>query len=191
VLVLFCYTKRVPPAWDAAKEYAPDAEFIDTSDSIYAYPEAVAFHWNSGEDLVVIEDDKVITSGVLPSFASCDEPWCVYRYMTYPEPYTRWIDIGLGCTKFSAEAQSWFGPEDFLVPDHPDWGRCHDCDGKGCWRFLDSRIDVNFWKRDVRSHIHGDVEHPHPYPDDWGETTGKYMDGGPVVVAGVIRPVRR
>jgi hypothetical protein len=188
--VLYCYARYVPRAVEAVRMYAPDAEFIDTSGTIYDYNEAIASRWDSGGDLVVIEDDKVITADVLPSFAACTEPWCVFRYPTYPEPYTRMIDIGLGCTRYSAEVQTWFGPERFLVPDDPAWGLCPNCGGKGCWRYLDSRIDRNLWDRGLRSHVHGDVEHLHDYPEDWGETTGKYMDGGPVYVSGAIHRVR-
>jgi len=189
--VLFCYAKEVPEAVAAVKAYAPNAIFCDTSTDIYAYNRAIANHWNTGEDLIVIEDDKVITADVLPSFAACPGDWCVFAYNTYPEPYTRVIDIGLGCTKFSAKAQTWFGPDKFLVPDDPDWGECPDCEGAGCWRYLDSRIDRNFWDRQIRSHVHGAVNHLHVYAEDWGETFGKYMYGGPVVVAGEIRPVKK
>lgn len=190
--VIFCYSKHVPRAVEAVKLHAPDAEHVDTSGSVFDYNEAIASRWGLGEDLVVIEDDKVITAGVLPSFASCPEPWCVFSYDNFPAPYTRHITIGLGCAKFSAAVQREFSPAEFLVPDDPGWGTCPDCAGAGCWRFLDSRIGKCLWARGHKSHVHGQVEHLHEYPADWGETTGRWLDGGPVeIYTAEIRRVRR
>lgn len=188
--VICCYRDLHPAAAAALEEHAPGAVMIPTPGT-YDYNEALALHWGSGGDLVVVEEDKVITAEVLPSFDGCPEPWCVFAYETYPPPYTRPITIGLGCTRFSAQAQSWFGPDSFLGPDHPDWGTCGDCGGAGCWRFLDSRIGQNFWSRGISSHVHGWVEHLHQYPADWGETTGQYLEGGgPVEVRAAFRKVR-
>ena len=185
--ILYVYTNGCAPAAEAVRKHAPGAIFIETP-HIYDYNVIMAENWNSGEDLVVVEEDKVLHYGVIPSFNDCKHPWCVFAYTTFPQPYTRSITIGLGCTKFSAEVQQEFGPEEFLVDDSPEWGVCPDCNGKGCWRYLDSRIDKCLWKRGYSSHVHGWVEHLHKYPADWNETVGVTLEGyGEVDVTATIR----
>lgn len=185
--IIYVYTHWCETAVEAIRKHAPDALFIETP-HLYDYNAVMFDNWNSGEDLVVIEEDKVVHYGVIPAFADCDEPWCVFGYSTYPAPYTRPITFGLGCTKFSAAAQREFPATDFMVPDDPAWGKCYDCDGAGCWRFLDSRINKCMLKHGYQTHLHGWVEHLHQYPDDWGEKIGQYLDGfGPIEVKATIR----
>jgi len=187
VRVIYVYSQWCAPAVEAIRRHAPGAVFFETS-GLYDYNVVMAQEWDSGEDLVVVEGDKVLHYGVMPSFADCGKPWCLFGYHSYPPPYVRPITIGLGCTRFSAALQHEFGPEEFLVDDDPGWGFCTPCNGHGCWRYLDSRIDKCLWARGHSPHLHGWVEHLHEYPEDWGETIGQYLDGfGPVTVAGEFR----
>lgn len=168
--VICCYTSEIhPKALGALARYAPEAEIVETK-GLFGYNDAIASRWDGSSDLVVVEGDKEITAEVLPSFARCDHPWCVYSYGVYPEPYRREIDFGLGCAKFSAEVQQIVKPSEFLTRDpeclpYP----CPDCGGEGCWRYLDSRIMFAMLFRGIESHVHGQVEHHHDYPADWAE----------------------
>ena len=175
--IIFCYTDVPDPRVEAAmRKYAPEAKFIDTSKSIYDYNKALVTHWGL-DDLVVIEHDKEITSEVIPSFTACDEPWCVYSYMCYPEPYQRDTIHGLGCTKYSLALQKQIDPFDFCGPD-PEWlypsGPCRSCNGQGCWRGLDTRITLQILNKCISftPHVHGRIEHHHTYPDGWKRERG-------------------
>ena len=108
--VIFCYSSNPhPKALEAIAKFAPDAELVKTP-GLFGYNEAIASRWGK-DDLIVIEGDKEVTAEVIPSFASCDEPWCTYAYYNYPEPYQAYCSVGLGCAKFSVELQR-----------HPDYG---------------------------------------------------------------------
>lgn len=164
--VICCFTALHPQAAEAIGRFAPQAEMVPTP-GIYDYGEAIASRWDGSDDLVVIEGDKVITAGVLPSFASCDQPWCGYGSMSFPPPYTRWIAGGLGCARFSAAVQRRVRPDEFLGPDEPNWYTCRHCGGKGCWLYLDSRIGLCMQRLGISHHVHGSVGHLHEYPPGW------------------------
>ena len=167
--VICCYTHLHPKTLEALAACAPDTTFIDTSSDIYAYNRAVEKYWGHG-DLVVIEEDKVVTPEVISSFASCDQPWCSYSYFVYPRPYRQRVSYGLGCARFSAEVQRQVPVESFLYDDSRAKkllvaGECPLCNGKGCWKYLDSRIACQMWDRSISVHVHGQVEHLHEYKD--------------------------
>lgn len=149
----------------ALKRYAPDCEYVDTSATIYDYNQAIASHWTGESDLVVIEDDKEITAGVLPSFAKCDSYWCSYSYFVFPKMIGHEVEIGLGCTRFSARLQQLVNPEEFLCEDptlvfHTV---CDICHGKGCWKYLDARIADAIRGHGINVHCHGQIKHNHRY----------------------------
>lgn len=173
--IIFCYVNvPVASAGDAIRKYAPNAEWIDTSGTIYDYNEAIASHWTGKDDLLVIEGDKEIHAEVIPSMGACNELWCAYSYYNYPEPYHKKEIYGLGCTKYSAELQRQISTSEFCCPD-PNWERvCMLCDGKGCWRFLDTRITIQILTKCISfaPHIHGMINHHHDYPDDWAYLRG-------------------
>ena len=175
--VIFVYTKvPVASAAKAIRKYAPNAEWIDTSKSIFDYNLAVASHWTGLDDLVVVEGDKEITSDVIPSFNNCDKLWCSYSYYNFPKPYQRLIRTGLGCTKYSADLQYQI-PVDSFIRDNPvsdKWVKCPDCNGAGCWRYLDTRISLAILQSCITfgPHVHGTIKHHHEYPPDWAEQRG-------------------
>jgi len=99
----------------------------------------------------------------------CGHRWCCYAHSIYPMPFTRNVACGLGCVRFSAEVQRLVDPSEFLHEDF-DWLLpCRDCGGKGCWRYLDTRIAWALFEHGIFPHVHGYVEHHHVYPDDWGK----------------------
>jgi hypothetical protein len=181
VKVIFCYTHQPEPkSAEAVTRYAPLAEWVDTSPSIYAYNEIIASLWTGTDDLVVIEGDKEITAEVLPSFEHCSELWCSFSYYVFPEAIEIEVSNGLGCTRYSARLQRIVDPAEFTVADNPMWELCRVCNGKGCWRYLDTRI-----AQAIRMHLtptvdidvchHGRVNHHHDYSGQMLEVAGSLV----------------
>lgn len=161
--VIYCYIEQEVHSLWALRKYAPKAELVDTSGSIWAYNEAIEKYWNGKEDLVVIEQDKEITHQVLPSFAKCKKPWCSYSSYIYPKAMNVEVAFGLGCVRYSASLQQMVDTSEFICKDDPVWKQCQLCDGKGCWKYLDARIAGAIRKYDVDVHCHGHVKHYHDY----------------------------
>lgn len=168
--IICCYRSMEERSAIALAKYAPETEMINTSSSIYDYPNAVAERWTGEEDLVVIEEDKEITAEVIPAFKGCNHLWCSFDYHIYPPEFRRYVKIGLGCARYSAEIQRMVDPSEFMDSrDDPGWGWCSQCKGAGCWMHLDARIarairskkDEFDWPIDVV--VHGRVEHHHDY----------------------------
>lgn len=114
----------------------------------WSYAEALAVRWLGLDDLVVIEHDIVVHAAVLSEFRSCREPWCVFPYDLSPDNP---IDRGLGCARFTAEAQR-------LVPFTAVLATpvCEP----GHWRHLDGQVAEAFESADIERHVHGpSVEH--------------------------------
>jgi len=172
--IIFCYTDVPNPrAAEAIRKYAPTAEWIRTVEH-HTYAKELTSRWDSGEDLVVIEGDKEITAEVIPSFEACDEPWCVYEYWNFPEPYQQNTIYGLGCTKYSAEAQRQIPAEEIYRKHDGVLNRCPDCNNDGCWRYMDTRISFAILSRCISfaPHVHGRVNHHHVYDDEWKRQRG-------------------
>lgn len=166
--VIYCYTKVEDRSFAALKKFAPQAELVDTSGSIYDYNEAIASRWTGESDLVVIEGDKEITADVLPSFANCESYWCSYAYLIFPKIIEREVEIGLGCARFSAKLQRLINPNEFLCED-PTYifgAACDICFGKGCWKFLDARIADAIRGHGINVCCHGRIDHFHGYPSE-------------------------
>jgi len=167
--VICCYTGRIHPrAADALKRFAPDCEYVETR-GLYGYGEAIAERWTGESDLVIIEGDKVITEEVLPSFERCNRHWCTYQYDIFPPPCTRTAFNGLGCTKYSALVQQVITPEESVFAHDVNWEPCRQCDSRGCYRYIDSRINRALERHghSQQPHIHGEIEHVHEYGDSW------------------------
>lgn len=172
--IIFCFASEPEPTSAAAVlKYAPQAEFVQTP-GLFGYNKAIASRWTGEDDLVVIEGDKEIHSDVIPSFQSCDQPWCTYACDIYPAPYTRETRIGLSCAKFSADCQLQVPVDSFCRPDYPMREPCRDCNGAGCWRYLDTRIATAIVSRCIAfdPHVHGRIKHHHNYPPDWAQQRG-------------------
>ena len=136
---------------------------------LFGYGEAIASRWDASDDLVVIEHDIEITAGVLPSFEQCDKPWCLYAYDHFPAPHTILMDHALGCTRFSASIQKLISVDEFIRPDWAFLPKCKLCNGAGCWKTLDTRINIAMMTHGIEQHVHGKVVHHHGYSsaDDW------------------------
>jgi hypothetical protein len=166
--VICCYSSGLhPKAAVALAKYAPDAELVPTL-GLYGYNEAIASRWDGSADLVVIEADKEITAAVLPTFESCTHRWCSFGYPIFPMPYTRDVTMGLGCTRYSVEAQRIVSVSEFIRPDSPTF-KCPECNGKGCWCGLDGRIATALVAHGSTPHVHGYIEHHHEYHEGWHE----------------------
>ncbi len=176
--VIFCYTHEPESrSAEAVTKYAPQAEWLDTSATIYTYNEVIASRWDCGEDLVVIEGDKEITSEVLPSFEHCPKLWCSFSAYVFPAAIEHEYYNGLGCTRYSERLQRIVDKSEFMVPDSPMWALCPVCGGKGCYRYLDSRIALAIRMHitptgDINVHRHGRVEHHHDYSGQTIEVMG-------------------
>jgi hypothetical protein len=166
VRVIYCYNDFEDNSFNALCDYAPNAELVYTGETIYSYNEAIASRWTGESDLVVIESDKEITAEVLPSFESCTSYWCSYSYFIYPKMMEREVEIGLGCTRYSAKLQKLIRVEEFICEDSGIFGAsCSLCGGKGCWKFLDSRIADAVRGHGINVHCHGRIKHHHNYDD--------------------------
>ena len=170
--IIFCYN-GIPDirASTAILKYAPQTEFVETP-GLFGYNEAIASRWGQ-DDLVIIEGDKEITSDTIPSFETCDEPWCSYGYYNYPEPYQVYCSTGLGCAKFSLDLQRKIPTTAFCRADISGMV-CPDCNGAGCWRYLDTRIAFAIFASCISfsPHVHGEVIHHHTYAPDWAALRG-------------------
>jgi hypothetical protein len=150
--VLCAYANLHPATEQALRAYVPPAwlTLVDVSGNDTGYWEEINKLWNTGEDLVIIEQDIEIHDQVLRSFIVCSAPWCTYAYdFRDSEPTVR-LNESLGCAKFSPELQAGF-PLSLIEGDRH-------------WVHLDTlivdSIKKNF-KRRLNVHVHGQVEHHH------------------------------
>ena len=170
--VICTYTNH--PQADAAEalaRYAPETEYCETV-GLYGYCDVIEAHWTGLEDLVVVEGDKVVTAETIPSFASCDRPFCGCwtpipnkRYQIGLETFQYNVIMGIGCNKFTAELQREVTPDEFLHDDGDIEPPCPFCAGRGCWNYLDIRMTRAFMAHGVTIHPHGWVDHKHEYPN--------------------------
>jgi hypothetical protein len=151
-LVLCCYVNLHPETEFSVRDNVPNPVFRDTSGDQLAFGRTIQEFWTGKQDLVTIEQDIVITPGVLPSFAGCNKDWCVYGYQSAPR--AGFLYRGLGCTKFSARLQRRFPFRDFVVYEMT-------------WKNVDAYISRLLWTlNDIQPHLHGIVEHKRDYRDD-------------------------
>jgi len=147
--ILCCYTSLHPAARRALGEHAPGAALADVTGDPYGYWREIAARWDGTEDLATVEHDIEIRDGVLPGFAACPEPWCVYPYEVHERGL--WLDFGLGCTRFSAAAQR--AVTAYAISAMP--GECSTCHGKpGCWMHLDCKIYWAMTAAGIERHVH-------------------------------------
>jgi len=133
--ILSCYTSVCPPARWAMAAHAPEAQTVDVRNSPFAYWHEISKRWGQGTDLVTIEHDIEIHENVMPTFRSCTGLWCVFPYEIHERG--QWLDFGMGCTRFRAEAQTLVSTE--TISSKP--GSCFICKGEpGCWMHIDCKI---------------------------------------------------
>lgn len=80
------------------------AEWRDVSGDSHAYWRLMCELWADQETFAVVEHDVLWRSDVTDQFASCLEPWCVFRYrnICHAACMDAWANM-LGCTRFRAE----------------------------------------------------------------------------------------
>jgi hypothetical protein len=144
-----------PETKEALAKFAPDAELLDFTGDDYAYWHAIKERWTGDEDLVIIEQDIVITESTIPSFEACDQEWCSFGYIAVP--HLGRVSACLGCTRFAAKIQR----------EHPlsgitgiPWAK-EKTDIP--WVSIDVTIGTLLGNSGFRPHDHGDVEHLHDY----------------------------
>ena len=158
--ILCCYTqdKLRTETIDALSRFAPGCELTEVT-GLYGYWEALADRWNSEDDLVIVEQDIVITVDVIPGFGNCDQDWCSFAYQVWCSrplpPAVRLFDRGLGCTRFSAELQRRFPLRHLAL--------------KVRWQRIDAVLCEAFDANNLAPHVHGEVGHLHEYPGEFTE----------------------
>ena len=126
---------------NSLKRLAPDADLVPVFDDDLGYARALAARWLGIEDLVVVEHDIELHDDVLTTFASCRDPWCVCPYRLSPDAPL--LTRGLGCARFTAEAQR-------KVPFTEVMAQPQD----GSWRHLDGQVAAAFATADIEVHVH-------------------------------------
>ena len=179
--ILFCHAGNAhPDAERAVKAYAPGAQFADTSATPLTYGQTIREHWTGSDDLVIIEQDIEITADVIPSFAECQEPWCIFCYRVpkvrevlvdedengsdswasqildsvarrNAQLMNAWLTDCLGCTKFSAELRRELPYEEIVA-------------ASTSWDSLDEAVANGLKQAGYSPHVHGEVKHHH---DSW------------------------
>src|ERR1700728_1250585 len=94
--------QQIAAAKNSLVRFYPSAEFVDVSGSDLNYYRAIAERWTAIDDLIILEQDIQITTGVIESLSACPELWCVVPYALYE---TEMATFSLGCARFSAKAQ--------------------------------------------------------------------------------------
>ncbi len=134
--------------------YAPGAEFVDCSSDNFAYWKAFRERWNSGEDLVVIEQDNEIRADTIAQLDACQQHWCTFPYRVVSQSGIDGVAAeSLGCTRFSAELQSKVKARHISQDDYRHW------------RQLASRVSVTLTRYGYRPHLHGTLNHYHDESD--------------------------
>ena len=150
-----------PDTRAALDEYAPGwvGHELDPAD-MTAYSRWMVDRWADGIDLTIVEHDIVIHEGVLPGFADCPDPWCLYPYSG---PARQVLAQSLGCVRFRAglltaiplavKASSAVNDSGDLPP--------------GDWRRLDIRLAGVLRGNGYTPHVHEPmVGHRHHYIEE-------------------------
>jgi hypothetical protein len=154
--VICCYAHNLRRETQASvTDYAPGAEFIDCSADDYAYWRAFKDNWDTGDALVVIEQDMEIEPGTIASFDACDQHWCTFPYRIINRGGEHGITVeSLGCTRFSAQLQATVKARRISQDDYRHWGQ------------VASRVAVTLTRYGYRPHVHdGCLEHRHDKQD--------------------------
>lgn len=146
--VLAPYTRMDPRTKAWLWVCAPQAEHVNVSGDDFAYWRAIDDCWDGSDDLIIAEQDNQINQGVLPSFESCRQPWCVYAYQGWSSSVL--LDQSLGCTRFSAGLQEQVTLSEIShVPVK--------------WDVIDRAISDALKSRGYTAHTHGVIKHHHSY----------------------------
>ena len=165
--VLCCYTNMHPATQQSLANYAR-ADLVNVTGDRFGYWRAIAERWHDG--LITIEQDIEIGPDTIAELENCPEDWCTFRYRIY----TLLLNVGLGCTKFSARVQEQVSWRD--IADH--FLDCFWCEDRahGCWHTLDFAIKFALRDKGFKPHLHDEITHHHDYrrppPDKYGLING-------------------
>lgn len=137
MITLCCPVTLWPGTRDSLAGHAPDALVIPIDrDDIEQPWTTYARYWGT-DDLVVIEQDVIIHAGVLPSFESCPEPWCLFPARHYAVGPSGFMKTGIMCNRFRREFMEAVPVEAVEAIR----GSCNLCHGvnRRCFRHLDGR----------------------------------------------------
>jgi hypothetical protein len=154
------YATLSPETEQALSTYAPDTEYVDVSADDGAYWRAICERWNTGRDLVIIEQDIEIGPGMLDSFNECPGQWCCFGYHSEPAG-----PGPLGCTRFRAALQRHVTTKRISPDPYRHWAQIAP-------RMHDTVVRHGY----AEPHMHGDVIHHHDYtakPPHWLVTSGE------------------
>jgi hypothetical protein len=154
--VVCCYARDLQPETrQSVTEYAPGAEFIDCSADDFAYWRAIKSVWDTGEALVIIEQDMEIKPDTIASFDECDRDWCAFPYRITNRCGEQGITMeSLGCTRFSAPLQAAVKVRHISQDDYRHWGQ------------VAPRVAVTLTRYGYQPHLHeGLLEHRHDARD--------------------------
>jgi hypothetical protein len=153
MMTLCGYTKLWDSTKEALNQYASDAVFVQhDKDDYTGWWREISARWEGTEDLLLVEQDIIIHSQVIPQLCHCKEPWCVFPF-PIPSDWDSLQYHGIGCTRFSAYFQRQVPVE--LI--EAQGGSCWECLGKDpkCWRHIDGRIsDAAITKNFKEPHKH-------------------------------------
>ena len=168
--VIAPFTARQSDAERALREWAPDAEGWDVSQSNTAYAQLVENLWASGEDFLIVEHDIEINPMVLDQALHCECDWGVSPYKAnsfHGFNVAPLLTCSLGFTRFRAP----------LLKAFPDAvTRANAIDGgsicpPGDWKQLDGRLHYILTEAGYTPHLHDEVVHHHVY--EYGCSCGK------------------
>ena len=129
-------------------------ELVNVSGGISNYWHEFRKRWVGKYDLMTVEQDNVITPEIIPSFNMCDELWCTYSYIGPPHMTDRTLTKSLGCTRFSTRLQREVPIQEISDKDYFSW------------YLIDYRLAVVLGEKGYEPHVHGEVEHLHPYVNE-------------------------
>lgn len=163
--ILMAFTKDLlmAEAAQAAEHFTPGCEFVNVTDQPFLYWNNIESIWTSGEDLMTIEHDNVITENTVTSFEDCPMPWCSFGYPTMPGQEYNLLVYGLGCTRFRKQLMAAVSPDEVQAVH----GACVNCapdNKRGCWRHIDGKIRHVLQRRGFEPHVHWPpVVHLNPF----------------------------
>lgn len=157
--VVCCYASNLrPETRQSVIDYAPGAEFADCSEDDYAYWRAIKERWDTGEDLVIIEQDIVIEPDTVSSFEACSHHWCVFPYFVVSRGGVHGSTVeSLGCTRFSAELQATVKARHISQDDYRHWGQ------------VAGRVAVTLLRYGYQAHMHDKFLEHHHSQDEYRE----------------------
>jgi len=121
-------------------EHRYDVEFVNVSNSDYAYFNLVYKLWEEKETFVIIEHDIVPWPGALKKIYWCPRPLCIYLapHGMGENSYS----LGWGISKYSKK----------LIKDHPF--HLHDSKLTREWHHLDGELVTRLIENGTQLHIH-------------------------------------